>query len=983
MGRRLLVGAALLVALLAIPEAARAEQVAGCAVTGMTAESAADTVQLRESVATTPAQELVGVPLDRAVSWQVPGHTEPVLVVDTSDTRPGALAPSEPAGTVTMFGLTRQVDLGFTGAGEGRLVSSSGVPGLGAFTRTGRLALTGAGCDVAALIVVDRSPFTTVAGLGGLAAAVAFGVLMVVVARRPGGSWWRRFAAAGPLGLLAGASEAVLLHDAGTFDPASRLSWWLPVAGVAMAAALPWTRRPGWRAWRRRAGAGSLVPARVGRWQPETLFTRTERFEVWEASAGDGGAQAGGSGGGPDGGATRALVKVPAAGTGGEPGVRLMLAREAAVLSQVDHPNCTRLVEARVSDGPAAVILAPVDGATLRAVLAGTDRLSGPQAVTVMLGVLAGLGTVHQLGMVHRGVRPENIWLDVDGRVLLAGFELACPGLEHPIAPEGGSPYASPEQLRGEQLDPRSDLWSCGAVLAELLTGQAPEPDATGPSGVDDLPEPVATLLAEALAPAPAGRPGAAAALADRLRQVAREAYGPDWADRGALGAAVLAHAAIGAAVAGYAAGGAGASGAAAPIASGLGAAATAGLGSGAAPSSGLGAAAAAAPGGPAAQPVGAGAGAGASTGAGAGTGASAGGGAASGKLGGVVVPAATAAIAAVVGIAGLVAGAPPAEAAVEVITPEAAQVIFVRTVDEAREDDYRHLAGEAAERVSELWAHDDSLRAGDLVEIVVGVPPGQLGYPAWFLATAELRVGDTIVHLFSRFERVAAAEPWLATVLGWSVHPVVGPPELDENGWLVPLPDEPAQPGESAAELELVIDPADLPSRYADWYTRSVAAGEVLADDLLVLAPDLTDAYQGASLVLVSHLLNEVTNAAFFRPRASRWESVAVPEPAEPTMRLQDPTTAVVSFTVVAQTTRWARADNRFEPCRNSSASDAVDPRPHGQIGVDVHLVVEAAVPVRQPWRGESVTAPVSVVIDDNTSQAQWTYAPERSIPC
>jgi hypothetical protein len=697
---------------------ASAGSIAGCAVTGLAADSSAEAIQLRESVAGAPVQELVGVRLDRTDGWRVAGRGDMVLVVDE------AAAPlGEPVATVTMFGLSRRVDLGFVPAEDGRLVSSSGVPGLGGITRTGQLRIDNERCVATVLVAADRSPFATLAGLGGLGAAVVFGVLLVVVARRPAGGWGRRFAAAAPLGFLAGAGEAVLLYDAGTFDPAGRWSWWLPVVGVALAAGLPWTRQFGWVAWwpsswrerRQRQAVLVPVPAAVGRWQPETLFARTERFEVWWARAAAG----------PNGAPARALVKVPVAGRAGEPGMRLLLAREKEVLSRVDNPHCVRLAEAPDgTDAPAAVILADVDGATLRAV---------------------------------------------------------------------------------------------------------------------------------------------------------------------------------------------------------------------------------------------------------------------------VVAPAAAAAVAAVVGIAGVVVGAPPAAAATEVVTPEAALAIFVHTVDEARADDYRHLADEAVEQAEGLWAYDPALRAGALVEIVVGVPPGQYVYPAWFVATAELRAGDAVAYLHSRFDRTSTSEPWLATILGWSAHPVVAPPELDQNGWLVLVPDEPEQPDEldpaagPPADLELVIDPAELPQRYADWYNRSLEAGEVLPDELLVIRPDLTA--DGQRPLLASYLLNETGNAAFFRAESSRWESVATPDGVEPTVRLPDSTTAIVSFTVVAETTRWARADDQFEPCRNSgtwaSGLEGGDRR-HAWVGIDRHVTVAAAVPIRQPWRGEpDAVGPVTVVIDDNWGGVRETYVPERSVPC
>lgn len=954
--RSLAAGAAVLIIapLPALAGPAYASEGRGCAVTGFAAASPAEAGELRESLAAMPAHQLDGVALNRARRWGIPAGGEPVLVVDAAN----ELA-SEVDATVTMFGVSRPADLGFGGTGGDRLVTSAGVPWLGGTTRTVLLSINGEGCAGEVVLTTDRSVFTTVAGMLGLGSMVVFGAVMVVAARRRGGGWARRFLIAAPFGLLAGAGEAVLLHDAAAVDPSSRLVWWVPAAGVALAAVLPLTRR--------RPVRGSATPATLptwdGPWQPERLFTRVGAFEVWRAGPAAG-ASAAGSG--------PALVKVAAGGRAGEPGLRQMLAREVDVMSRLEHPNCVRPMAAPAGgDGPAMVVMEPVEGTTVRAVLQARGRLPGPQAVQVTLGMLGGVGAVHGLGLVHRGVRPENVWLGSDGRVLLAGFEIACPGLEHAVAAEGGPPYASPEQVRGEALDARSDLWSCAAVLVELLTGRAPD-QGDGAAGLGELPEPMAALLAEALAPAVADRPSSAGQLADRLRRVAGEVYGPDWAGRGAVGAAVLAHGAIGSAVAGYAAGGAG-------TAAWAGGVATSGLGA-AAGTGGTAALGAAASGAAASGAAVGGAGAAVTS---------------TGKLTAALIPVGAAAVAVVAAVAAVVAGPPPAGAATEVISPEAAEVIFVRTVDEARVDDTRHLTDDAAEQATELWAYDGALRDAELLEIVVGVPPEQYGYPAWFIATAQLRADDTAVYLFSRFDRTAGDQQWQATVLGWSPVPVMAPPVLDEDGWLAPVPDEPdpAGPAPAAtppADTELVIDPDELPDRYVDWFNRTVATNDHVDDEILEFVPALVhDPENPASFGDPRSTLN--TFAVFQSPEirspgsgeaiGSRTVEV-VRDPAEPSVQWRDAREAIVSFTVTVRYTAYNRPGFTTGSCGHVLIYPGRDDRLR-QLGQDIRLEVMAFVPVRQPWRGEPELGSPAVLIDDNIHRGEEVFVPERSVAC
>lgn len=247
---------------------------------------------------------------------------------------------------------------------------------------------------------------------------------------------------------------------------------------------------------------------------------------------------------------------------------------EAAVMRRVDHPNCVRVVEL-IDDPPVAAIVSElVDGASLQAVLGRAGTLSGEQALGVLEGALEGLVHLHALGLVHGDVKPANILVGTDGISKLADFGLARPVHSQGRATrvEGTPAYLSPEQVRGDPADHRSDLYSCGAVLFEALTGQpvfsadsvgelrrmhrdAPPPD---PRDLrPDLHPALGALVTKALAKQPGQRHQSAAELLGELRSAAASAYGADWATRAQVGG--LAAGAAGAVAAALAATGPGA----------------------------------------------------------------------------------------------------------------------------------------------------------------------------------------------------------------------------------------------------------------------------------------------------------------------------------------------------------------------------------------------------------------------------------------
>jgi TonB family protein len=159
---------------------------------------------------------------------------------------------------------------------------------------------------------------------------------------------------------------------------------------------------------------------------------------------------------------------------------RVRVEREARMLAQLQHPNIvTLLTSRRLGDGRRALVMQVARGRTIRAML----EQDGPVAPDLALGVLSqvasALDYLHGRGIVHRDVKPENIFLDPEGRVLLSDLGIAKSN-EAPVNVTltgvivGTPTYMSPEQIDGSPLDGRSDQYSVGLVVHELLSGVRP-----------------------------------------------------------------------------------------------------------------------------------------------------------------------------------------------------------------------------------------------------------------------------------------------------------------------------------------------------------------------------------------------------------------------------------------------------------------------------------------------------------------------------
>ena len=160
--------------------------------------------------------------------------------------------------------------------------------------------------------------------------------------------------------------------------------------------------------------------------------------------------------------------------------------QEAKAAGVLNHPNITAVYDIGSHDGAPYVVQELLEGETLRSVLAG-GRLSPRKAIDHATQISHGLAAAHEKGIVHRDLKPENLFVTKDGRLKILDFGLAK--LTHqeegsqatnlPTATAGTEPgvvmgtlgYMSPEQVRGKPADARSDIFSFGAILYEMLSG--------------------------------------------------------------------------------------------------------------------------------------------------------------------------------------------------------------------------------------------------------------------------------------------------------------------------------------------------------------------------------------------------------------------------------------------------------------------------------------------------------------------------------
>ncbi len=211
--------------------------------------------------------------------------------------------------------------------------------------------------------------------------------------------------------------------------------------------------------------------------------------------------------------------------TARSPGMLARLSGEVRLARQVSHPNVCRVYDIGEAEGATFLTMEYVDGEDLGSLLRRIGRLPGDKAVEIARRICAGLAAAHDKGVLHRDLKPANVMIDGRGQVLLTDFGLA--GLAGQIAGaeiRNGTPaYMAPEQLAGQEVSVRSDIYSLGLVLYEMFTGKRAFEDARRPAPasvstlVKDVDPVVERVIARCLQEDPRNRPASALAVAAAL----------------------------------------------------------------------------------------------------------------------------------------------------------------------------------------------------------------------------------------------------------------------------------------------------------------------------------------------------------------------------------------------------------------------------------------------------------------------------------
>jgi eukaryotic-like serine/threonine-protein kinase len=185
----------------------------------------------------------------------------------------------------------------------------------------------------------------------------------------------------------------------------------------------------------------------------------------------------------------RVAIKLLPGGAGSaspDPELTRRLRGEARAAAVIEHPNVVRVHDLTITDTTIFVVMEFLEGESLRGRLRRQHRLAAEEAVRIAADVCLALAAAHQAGVIHRDIGPGNIMLCADGTVRVMDFGLARiagAGVDTTPGHRMGTPaYVSPEQVAGETVDARADLYSLGCTLYHMVTGQPPF---TGASVVD------------------------------------------------------------------------------------------------------------------------------------------------------------------------------------------------------------------------------------------------------------------------------------------------------------------------------------------------------------------------------------------------------------------------------------------------------------------------------------------------------------------
>jgi eukaryotic-like serine/threonine-protein kinase len=247
----------------------------------------------------------------------------------------------------------------------------------------------------------------------------------------------------------------------------------------------------------------------------------------------------------------RAVVKLLHPQLSRDPNVAARFNLEARAAAALNHPHIVTVynygADSARGDGTLYLAMEHLDGRDLERAIADAGRLGAARAVHIARQVCDALAEAHARGVVHRDLKPSNVMLVTRGRdddfVKVLDFGIAKVkgvALTHSNLVFGTPEYMSPEQLRGQELDGRSDLYALGVVLFEMLSGRMPYQGSSEPTilrrlldndpepyrRAQGLPGPLGPLVRWATDPDPATRASSAAELRARLLPLRDEARG-------------------------------------------------------------------------------------------------------------------------------------------------------------------------------------------------------------------------------------------------------------------------------------------------------------------------------------------------------------------------------------------------------------------------------------------------------------------------
>ena len=150
---------------------------------------------------------------------------------------------------------------------------------------------------------------------------------------------------------------------------------------------------------------------------------------------------------------------------------------ESQAVAQLSHPNIVSVYDVSRGGDMEYIVMELIDGITLKQYMEKRGQLNWRESLHFITQIMRGLSHAHSRGIIHRDIKPQNIMVLRDGSVKVADFGIAClADSAQTLTQEalGSVHYISPEQARGDRPDARSDIYSSGVVLYEMLTGRLP-----------------------------------------------------------------------------------------------------------------------------------------------------------------------------------------------------------------------------------------------------------------------------------------------------------------------------------------------------------------------------------------------------------------------------------------------------------------------------------------------------------------------------